>query len=435
MGIVCGTDFSEAARAGVVAAAAFAAKLDEPLWLAYATGDAELLGAPVVAPLRKNVAQRLEEEAEHIASIAGVPVSTALLEGDAPASLLALARARGASLVVVASQGHGASPLLRVGGTSERIALESEIPVVVARDAAPFQRWLRGEGALRVVVGVDFTASAAAAWRWLKLIRAAGPCDVVAAHLYYAEDAASRYGGRADVTRRSDGGIEALLARDVLSFLGELPGSGTLTARPRVAVGRLADHLVELAEEERADLVVVGTHHRQHAARLWSVSGGVLHLSRAAVATIPSGAAQLGPVRPADVTRVLVAVSLDERAVEAVSLAYGILQRRAGEVHLLHVLPSVRDAAALAEEQGDVEQRLRALAPIESGRNGVTTSVEVARGPVARTISEVAERLGADLICVASRRRGRVGMPGVSVVNELLRRTTRPVLIARPPVR
>jgi nucleotide-binding universal stress UspA family protein len=362
-----------------------------------------------------------------------VPVNAILLEGAAPRSLLELARARGAVLVVVGSQGHGASPLLRVGGTSERIALESNVPVLVARDAAPFERWLRGERPLRVVAGVDFTASAAAAWRWLKLIRVAGPCDVVAAHLYYAEEAAARYGGRAGATRRAHGGVEELLARDLLSFLGELPGSGTFTARAQVALGRLADHLVELAEEERADLIVVGTHHRHHAARLWSVSGGVLHLARTAVATIPSGEKQLGPVAATSVTRVLVATALDERSAGAVALAYGVLQNRAGTVHLLYVAPPARDPAAAAAEDVELEQRLRALAPLDADRGGIGTTVEVARGPVARTISEVAERLGADVICVASCRRGRVGVPGVSVVNELLRRTTKPVLVAKPP--
>ena len=81
----------------------------------------------------------------------------------------------------------------------------------------------------------------------------------------------------------------------------------------------------------------------------------------------------------------------------------------------------------------ELEQRLRALAPVEAEGDGITTTVEIGRGPIARTISEVAERIGADVICVGCRRRRRVGVPGVSVLNELLRRTARPVLVARPP--
>ena len=434
MTVVCGTDFSPAAQAGVTAAAAFAARLRVPLWLAHATGDAEhLLAGEQLLTLRSAAARRLDEEGARVAALAGIPVSTELLEGDAARGLLELARARGAALVVVGSQGHGASALLKVGGTSERIALESDLPVIAVRDSAPFERWLAGAAPLRVVAAVDFTASALALWRWLQTIREAGACDVVAAHLYYADDAAARYGERAGGPSGSRDGVEALLARDVMSFLGELPGAGTLTARTQVAVGRLADHLVELAEEERADLVVVGTHHRQHAARLWSVSAGVLHLSRTAVATIPARAYQAVPVRPASMNRVLVAAALDDRSAAAAAAAYGLLRSRAGEVHLLHVLPGARDAASVASVREELEQRLRALAPVEAEGDGITTTVEIGRGPIARTISEVAERIGADVICVGCRRRRRVGVPGVSVLNELLRRTARPVLVARPP--
>lgn len=202
--------------------------------------------------------------------------------------------------------------------------------------------------------------------------------------------------------------------------------------RVQVAAGRLADHLVTLAEEERADLVVVGTHHRHHAARLWSVSGGVLHMSSTAVATIPAAAMAPAAIRPSDVSRVLVATDLDERSTSAVALAYGLLRCCTGTVHLLHVTSSVPDAPGAASADADLLQRLRALAPLDAEREGITTAAEVAHGPVARTIAEVAERLGVDVICVASRRRGRVAAAGGSVVNELLRRTTRPVLVVRP---
>ena len=48
-------------------------------------------------------------------------------------------------------------------GVAERTAESAPVPTLVVRDAAPFEAWARGERALKVFVGVDFSASCAAA--------------------------------------------------------------------------------------------------------------------------------------------------------------------------------------------------------------------------------------------------------------------------------
>lgn len=430
MTILCGTDLSEPSRAAIRASAALAGALDEPLWIAHATGDTGAsLDGPLREMLRSAAATSLEREASGIAAV--LPgAKTRVMDGAPPAALLATAGELRAGLVVVASAGHGASPLYRVGGTSERLAASAKVPVLVVRDPAPFEAWRRRERPLRVVVGVSFSASAAAAIRWARSLAAGGPCELVAVHLYYADEARGRYGGA-----RGGGAISApelvrLLERDVATFVGPGPEGGALRVRAEEAVGRLADLLVEIAASERADLLVVGTRRHRAPARLWSVSAGALHLSRAAVATVPAAPGARTPIAPARVSRILVAVDLTAASELPVALAYSLLRGRGGEVHLLHV----EDGPKEHPPEGSPEERLRGLVPPEVGREGISTKVEIAHGPIARVIREVSERLGADLVCVGARPRSMIQRPVLgSVVDALLRECDKPILIARPP--
>jgi nucleotide-binding universal stress UspA family protein len=435
MTVVCGSDLSERSRPALVAAAALARRAREPLRLVHVVAAAELLEPDCRARLLAAARERLDREAERVEGTLEGAVERMVLVGHPVRELLSAAAADGASLVVVSSQGHAASPLYRIGGTSERIALEAPVPVVVVREAAPFEAWARGERPLRVLLAADFTSSALAAAGWVKALRRLGPCDVVVGHLYDGTDAIRRYGRHGVHSLvEADPDVERLLVRDVAAALGEFPGEGSVAFRPHLALGRFADHLVELAEQERADVVVVGTHHRRGPARLWSVSSGVLHLGRTAVVTVPMArGVAVGPEGLPEVRRVLVATDLSDPAARAVTFAYGVLGRGGGEVTLLHVVhPPGREeerAAADAERAA----RLRALVPPTAERAGITTHVEIARGSVAREICSAADRVGADLVCLGSH--GESGVKAIlgSAVTAVLRESVRPVLVVPAP--
>jgi nucleotide-binding universal stress UspA family protein len=434
MAILCGTDLSERSRPAVAAAAAIARRTGEPLWLVHVLVTADFLEEDCRERLQAAARTALEEEAERAAGTVPAGVQRAVLVGHAVRELLRFAQVERAALLVVSSQGHAASPLYRLGGTSERISLESPYPVLVVRDAAPFEAWARGERPLRIVVGVDFTASASSAVRWVKTLRRAGACDVVFAHVYDGLDVLRRYGrGRVSSLVEADPGVERLLERDLASTVGEVDGTGAVAFRARLALGRYADHLLELARDERADLVVVGTHHRRGTARLWSLSSGVLHLGPMSVATVPTSAeTMLGPAGLPDVRRVLVALDLSDASAWAVAFAYALVAARGGDVHLLHVARGEADEASAAAD-ADLSRRIRARVPEAASREGVTTHVEIAHGPVVSEICAAAERLGADVVCLGSR--GESGLKALlgSVVAGVLRESARPVLVVRPP--
>ena len=76
---------------------------------------------------------------------------------------------------------------------------------------------------------------------------------------------------------------------------------------------------------------------------------------------------------------------------------------------------------------------LRALVPAEAEKLGITTHVSVIDGgKAAETIMQAAERLNVDAISLASHGRGGLARALLgSVAEEVVRRSTRPVLVVR----
>jgi len=452
MAIICGTDFSESVAGAATGAAAIAGRFREPLYLVHVLDRAaEELDPGGQQALREFAKKRLAREAARVRGLTAAAVEEVITMGDPDVALIECAEAKKARLMVVSSAGHRFSPLFRSEGTSERLARGARIPLLVVRDPEPIAAWAKGARPLRVVVGIDESASSESAIQWVKALRQAGPCDVVFGHVYFADEASQRYGVRvgrsgADPELR----LEQMIARDLAARVGDLPGTGEVTFRPRLGVGRVADHLLALAESERADLVVVGTSRRRGPARLWSVSSAVLHLARMAVALIPEDLEEAP--RLADlprIRRVLIATDLSPVSIRAIPHGYSLVREGGGEVYLLHVLltapltgellaPSQPglDLSGLSGAQVDTEiaARLRALVPEAAERHGIVTRTEVVRGPdPAPLIVTTAERVGADVVCVASH--GRKGLSRAvlgSVAEEVLRQSRRPVLILRP---
>lgn len=435
MRIVCGTDLSEPSTPAATAAAAVATRMKATeLWLVHALDPASAaLDASSVETLTVAVQRRLEEEAARLRDRTPVPVHTAVLHDVPSDALEQFAAEKKASLLVVSSRGHAREPRIGVGSTSERVARQARFPVLVVRDPVPFEAWARGEQPLRILLGVDATASSRPAIEWAKELRRAGPCDVIVGHVYYADEAARRYG----ISRRFslvevDPEVERLIVRDLREAVGELPGSGQVSFRPSLGLGRLGDHLLALGESEKVDLMVIGTHRKKGLERLTSVSSIVLHYGHASVACIPTSSAAVVPAREIPkFDRVLVPTDLSPFSNQAVAYGYGLVADSGGEVYLLHVVPPRRGEP---QDDADLVAQLRALTPRTEGAAQIGTRTEIVRSDdTARAICETAERVGADVICLASH--GRSGIARValgSVADEVMRNTQRPVLVIRP---
>jgi nucleotide-binding universal stress UspA family protein len=289
MPILCGTDLSEGALPGLEAGAAIATRVGErDLCVVHVL---ESGGHPdTTSPRGREMTERAPRLASAVEDLCGrypVPsVRHRVLEGTPAETLARFAEAEGAALLVVSSRGHGGAPLQRLGGTSERVAVECGVPVLVVRDARPFVEWAREGRPLRIVLGVDWTPATDAAVQLVRWLRASGPVDVVIAHVYYP-GVSSRWGleplGPAN---EPDGTVEQLVGRDLEARVAELGGVGDVLYRPTLGFGRIGDDLLAVAAAERADLVVVGSHRRRGYRRLASISSVVLHHSRCSVGLV-----------------------------------------------------------------------------------------------------------------------------------------------------
>jgi nucleotide-binding universal stress UspA family protein len=290
--VVCGTDFSCSATEAVDVAGSLVNQLGGELVLAHAVNP----NAEIALPEKLNdslclyARAQLHEERERL-DTANVKTVEVFRAGNPEQILLEEINTHQARLLVMAG-GHrrGVSQWIR-GTLVERVAEAAPVPTLVVRDAKPLLRWLQGRRRLRVFVCADFSAPSAAALEWANGLRHLGACDVT---VIYLESAPSvypvfdRYSRlmvsemALDVARSQ----ERNFRRHVRSILGNL----NVKVRFEYHWARSDAHLLEMAAEGRADLVVVGTHGRVGWRRLGhhSVSRGVLRYAKQNVVCVPS---------------------------------------------------------------------------------------------------------------------------------------------------
>jgi len=445
--IVCAIDFSTWSTSAALAAASLSARTNEPLFLAHVLEPhVERMDAAAFERVQSMLRERLNTERDQLKGLTAAAIETVVLTGEAAVAIRAFAVEKKASAIVVGSAGHGASALVKLGGTSERLATGTDIPVLVVREPDSMTAWAQGKG-LRVILGFDDSEASMSALRWVEALRRLAPVDVVLARVYYQDEAHRQYG----LSKRfsytdADPRVESLIERDLKAQVPTLEGSGEVLYRAKLAVGRVADHLLELAEAERCQVVVVGTHGRQGLARMWSVSAAALHLSRMSVAVVPPDGKPARIAQPR-LKRVLVTTDFSSLGNAAVPWAYVMAEANA-EVYLAHVTLTTGLAGELVEQylpstdliphaparvELEVAARLRALTPAHAAEKGIITRTEVLRGPgAAKAITDAAERIAADVIVISSH--GRTGLSRAvfgSVAEEVLKTSRKPVFVVR----
>ncbi len=404
---------------------------------------------------------RIEEDlrlraAEQLATAAialrarGIVVEERLSIGSPPADVIAdVASEIDPILVVVGSHGRRPLPRLLMGSVAEGALLRVKQPIVVvpqgAKGGLPFhaptgRRW-------RIAVGVDLSNSSAAAIDWVRDVRRHVEVDVVFIHLYWPAAEYARFGltGPRDLFEADAPTVE-LLRKSLEPMIGTLPGGGETTVRILPNWGPPGERLAEEAVEAKADLLVLGTHHRHGFSRL--LHGSTVPPAMHA-ATLPIVCVSQGQRTPREqpiphLRKILAATDLSEFGNRAIAHAYALARGESGAVHLLYVherlLPSPTyayapgSAGALTErETNDLRARLHAQIPAQAAALGIPTDVSIVDGgSAAEVICQTAERLDADAICMGSH--GRTGLGGAvlgSVAARVLHQATRPVFLVR----
>jgi len=289
--VLCGTDFTENARQAARAAAAIAKRLNEPVLLIHAieTPDFGATHPEVLQMLTANTGKALQEEAKAIRE-SGVPVKEQLPTGRADEVLVELARGAPTRLLVVSSLGRRGAERWLLGSVSERTAERATVPTLVVRDAVPFEAWTRGERPLKVFVAFNFTVTSEAAVRWVKELQAIGPCELVVGYVDWPPEERKRLGGTGPLPLVGNPPeVQAELERDLKARVVELLGTTEFRTRVEANWGRPDVRLANMAKEEGADLIVVGSHQYHGFERLWhtSVSRGILHSAAMSVVVVP----------------------------------------------------------------------------------------------------------------------------------------------------
>lgn len=295
---------------------------------------------------------------------------------------------------------------------------------------------------MRALVPIDFTQTSLAG-----LAYAARLADeIVALHVIDVPKLAGIY----DPFLRQPAGAPA----DVLAELGDLAAkhlvqvTSELDVRTdaRVSEGDPAEQIVEVAEEVRADFIIVATQARKGASRLilGSVTDRVIRLAHTPVLAIPPRALEAGEGTP--IETVLVATDFTTHAKRAVELAAAFAQAHQAQVCVLHAYvppgegyfaPYPGSPRFVFHEEKEHEQYARErldsiVRDLES--RGIRAVWKLEYGTASDMIVSGAAEIGARLIVMGTHgRRGLNRLLLGSVTETVLRRSPCAVLAVPLP--
>lgn len=399
--IVFGSTLEPACRPLADVAALLAKRMRAPLRLVHVSADPR---APIVLGTDEehilgSVRADLGEEGERLRTATGAEVQVHLAGGSVVDALVSVARFELASVLVVGGSTRASRSFL--GTTAERAARQSTVPALALREPGRLLAWLRGERALRLLVGADLGRASEAARAFACALGAVGPVDVEVVLVASPAEAHERLGLPPPVSdHHLSAEAEAALLRDLRRSAP--PNETAVRLRVLAARGSADAHLSSLADQGDFDLVVVGQRRHSLLEQLWygSVARGVLRSAPVSVACVPP---QGGAARPLfrEPRTVLVATDFTEVGERAVAQALGVVAEQ-GTVHLAHV---VSLAASEVEARRNREQAWYALSQVTSSedlnRSG-RLERHILEGAPADQLLALADRIGADLIVLGA---------------------------------
>jgi nucleotide-binding universal stress UspA family protein len=450
--ILCATDFSPQADAALAWATALARRSGASVDLVHVARpyreDSRTLvfeAAMINAAAVDGETTRLRELAEKTSRERGVSIRPLVLRGEPHEVLLAHAAQEEAGLVVMGTCGLASAERWMLGSVAERTVRATDRPVVlVPRPQEPSPWDEEAPRAPRVLAGLGERDDVGVR-RFLVALRRERACDVTFTHLYWPLVEYARLGLRGprdpiaadpDVVKN----LERALRRRI-----ELSGAGQVELDIRPAWGDTTANLLVAAEENGADLVVVGVERRRGVGATFSRSiAERLAVQSRYVPIVCVPTEEPAPAYEIPKLRSVLAVTdFSGLGNAAIPHAYALLGERGGVVELCHVherpLPNPAFAYEVPEwrlsdlERASLVKELRAFIPREAAFRGITTHVSVVDGgKAAVAIVQASERFDVDAICLASHGRGGLARTVLgSVAAEVIHRARRPVYVVR----
>ncbi len=426
MDIICATDFSDPAASSADVAVSIARSINAPLRLVYVIdrrASSGMLGGALDL-VAASIRDRLSAEGQRLRD-QGVEVREELLDGVPDEELIRISGEAKNGLIILSSTGWRSTSFWTLGSVAEKTARGAKCPVLVVRNRESLLAWTSGKKPLEVMVGIDRSSASETAVRWISELRRIGPCNVRFAHVFSPVEEMPRYGFRGSIVEE-----DPRLHRSMLEDLEKLVTAAGETS-PRILLranlGRPADALIAIAGEESVDLLVVATRELPvvERAKRGSVSYTALHMSPTSVATIPAGV-ELSARSLPRLESIVAASDGSEGGRSAVCYAMAIAPA-GSKVHVICVVPK-----GTSEEDRQASSRLL-LEGIPQDSTSRTEVEVVESDHVANAICQAAERLHADVICIASRGRSAALRTILGSVSEAVARNSRrTVLIVHP---
>src|SRR6185436_6313691 len=122
----------------------------------------------------------------------------------------------GSDLIVIAAQSQVERTFTRLGTTASQVIARTHVPVIVVRDPAPWLAFARAERPLKILLGIDDSATCDLGIQWTLGLGKRGPMEVVLGAIYYPDDAAAHYGLHMHTLVEADPEIERLIERDLI---------------------------------------------------------------------------------------------------------------------------------------------------------------------------------------------------------------------------
>jgi nucleotide-binding universal stress UspA family protein len=176
--------------------------------------------------------------------------------GAAAAAILDAASSETVDLIAVGTQGLGGIEKWLLGSTTERLLRETHVPVLAVPSGRRGSRESNADGIIsgrRILAATDFSESSRAAVEYAVQLVRRFSAKLILAHAVEPLTVPAQW---RSVVKQSDE-ERAVEARTRLKSLAEQSCSAQ-ECEALVSVGRAADVIGTLAEEHRADLIVMG---------------------------------------------------------------------------------------------------------------------------------------------------------------------------------
>jgi len=266
--VLYATDFSEAAEAAMPFAAQIAKSFGAKLFVVHAkTPENYALPATEVWPVAERMLEEKTTELKRTLYNRFPSVETEVLigEGGVWGVIESAAKEKKADLIVVGTAGRRGIGKFILGSTAEEILRRATCPVLTVGPHAPDQKH---DAKLRkIVYATDFGDASAAAAAYAVALAQEHEAHLTLVHVIEHPKAG-------ELVRPHD--LEAAALDHLRAFIGS---EAELWCQPKavVAHGTPAEKILEIAEKENADLLVLGVRNAKGMVRATHLPGAVAH--------------------------------------------------------------------------------------------------------------------------------------------------------------